>query len=529
MVSTNWEVVSVDEPVEETRAGVPLDLSDADLRALLADIPDTPAEMFGEALVADTPLRVEPVSVPAPVRAPEPVDDFVPSDHAVRTGSDYVFYSAVTAGVLAVGGAVSLVGYVLYALTVSLFGASVAIGAGLLPLLVLAGVVVLCARGRGASVSGLPVPGVGSLPGGLLSTVGGGFGRLGRFRAVTDSTVAVGAYPDGTQRRASLLASTFGASSPDPAAVAAAEAVAAGGAPAPAMLTPMSVESSRGGQGVLARGASRLLFGPAEALPQRGVLARAGARVLGSSTTVTTPVAAPVGARRVSLLGRIAGVPAAQVTSRGAVLGAPYRSVWSQMLLGGSGPAPVAPGGKPQSVVSRLMFGDTSPTAQVAAVMAGRQISFGVVGALTGARRRVRAAESSSADDRMLAMSSDVPIVYLVGMGDLTTRWVRRMRMASQDDQVFQAWRVKSYGKCRYCAVGFLWDEFDPNGWYSVGSVRGLRTGTAYLHRDAAKIYKIYGVEWLWNVVNMYESQEFTLQQIASHVEREVGSRAKSA
>lgn len=482
-------------------------------------VPDTVPELLGEKTIVVAPA---PAVAPSPVPVASPVFDGPvdeSDDERVQlTGSDYAFYALMTAGAVGVVGVVSVVGYVIYALVTSIFGAvasGAALAAGAFPLLVLVGVVMLCARGRGgARAGGVSLPGVGGAAprllggvGSIAMTVAGPIpGALGRRRARSqasrDAGVEIGFEQQPVRR------SRWRSAAPALAPV--------------VSVTPRSL-SRRAADGALGR-------------------FRVG-RALGFGAPAVQ--AAPVGVAAASptLLGRVFGTPTASVTASGAVLGAPYRGPVRSFLMGGAGSAPVVPGVAPQGRFSRLMFGDFSPTAQLAAVIAGRPLSTGVVGWVTGGQRRAARepaahghGQSSPAafdysdspgapdvSDSPLDFSSDVLIEDLVGLGrsgGLTKRWISRLVRATPNDQVFGSWRVKSGGKCRYCAVGFLWDEMDPDGWYSVGRGR-------YLHRDIKKSFEMYGIEFLWNISNMYEARVWSLKDCAAHVQREVGAGAK--
>lgn len=79
----------------------------------------------------------------------------------------------------------------------------------------------------------------------------------------------------------------------------------------------------------------------------------------------------------------------------------------------------------------------------------------------------------------------------------LTHRWCDRMRSASSSELVHGEWSHRTMFGCRFCAVGFLFDESDPNGWDNSGDI--------WKHRDAEKLFARYGRDFLMDVSNIFE------------------------
>ena len=123
-----------------------------------------------------------------------------------------------------------------------------------------------------------------------------------------------------------------------------------------------------------------------------------------------------------------------------------------------------------------------------------------------------------------MVASSDVPLEFLVSMESLTQRWVDRMRAAQPKDQVHGCWMDDSMGWCRFCAVGFLWDEFDSDRWFVQSRSRMFGGFKRWFHRDAERLFRLYGPKFLWHVSNQYEGfthggDGWSLGQCANFVE----------
>jgi hypothetical protein len=94
----------------------------------------------------------------------------------------------------------------------------------------------------------------------------------------------------------------------------------------------------------------------------------------------------------------------------------------------------------------------------------------------------------------------------------LTTRWCKRMRASSAGEEVHGQWSQRStWGGCRFCAVGLLFDESDPDGWDTDGSI--------FTHRDRDKLLARYGREFLMGVSNGFETQGWSMNDCAAFVE----------
>jgi hypothetical protein len=485
---------------------------------LLFAIPDTVAELLGEPLVADPPVA-EQVEVPVvpPVHAPVP--ELAADDEQVRfTGSDYVFYGLVTVGALAATGVVALVGYVIYTLVMSVFGAvasGAAMVAGVFPLLVLAGVVALCARGRGgARAAGLPLPGVGSASAGVLNTVSGVaalagpiprlFGRGVRGRSVVADSAGVAPVRRSRWRGGRTVRDVTVS---DVAARPVLDRVLGVGLPSEQALgvaepgTPLSWRAR-----VVARRAQAQA--QASAPHRAGVVSAAWSRVSGRRAVdaLGVPVSVPHRGVVASLVfGSGARGAAAAVGS------VPRRSGLSARVLGAGSVAVNAHGEPVQGRFSMLLFGPASPTAQLAALANGRRAD-GLAGWLrdvTRPRGRV-------------VPSSDIPLEHLVIVDSLTQRWIDRLRAATPKDLVYGSWMDDSMGRCRFCAVGFLWDEFDSDRWFVQSRSRMFGGFKRWYHRDASLMFRTYSPKFLWHISNMHDSGEWSTHQVANFVEQVV-------
>jgi hypothetical protein len=111
---------------------------------------------------------------------------------------------------------------------------------------------------------------------------------------------------------------------------------------------------------------------------------------------------------------------------------------------------------------------------------------------------------------------ADIPTEWMTDR--LTSRWCQRLR-TSQSQEVRGSWAAGSAMSlvnrpCRFCAVGFLYDESDPNGWYNIGTYGGPR----WAHHDQKKMYDRYGMEFLMATSDMFE-EGASLAQCADFVE----------
>jgi hypothetical protein len=112
---------------------------------------------------------------------------------------------------------------------------------------------------------------------------------------------------------------------------------------------------------------------------------------------------------------------------------------------------------------------------------------------------------------------TDVPTEWMTD--NLTARWCDRLRSAWSSEQVHGQWSAGQRGAilwgectpCQFCAVGFLFDESDPNGWAQDGSI--------YTHRDREKLFTRYGQEFLMSVSDLFEAGA-TPAQCADYVEQ---------
>jgi hypothetical protein len=474
-------------------------------------IPDYPADLgadFAADVAAAAPPFVAPVPVvePAPTAVPGPASEPTPVAEPVevdkpshvelggwRTGSDYAGMAITGAAIVLGLGVVGLVGYVGYSIFAAIFGAlsGAAVGAaGVLPLLLIAGVAffVFGGRGRGGAVTAGASSGVAtvvrtsaligvglvraaaSMPG-----VPGSAGRRARRRGAVGSPAPVRSVT-----RTALP--SFGGPS-------------VGGQSVPAEFTGTTVSSPLG-----------RMFGRAPRVLSEQSMSTAGyayAPGAGYSTTASQPQ---------SLLSRVFRGSVAP----GAAPMTEVRSSWRARLMGAPAtvmtPAvaasnmPLLESGRGYGRTASALFGSSAPSAY----FANPGADLGIVGKL-----RRRSFRSAPVIGGRRVAGSDVPIEWLVDT--LTNRWIRRMRNATTDDQVFNAFRSVKGRKCRYCAVGFLWDESDPNGWYNGGTWAVPR----WRHRDQEALYDRYGLEFLWNISNIYEAKSMNLKQIADLVEKE--------
>jgi hypothetical protein len=455
------------------------------------------------------------VAVPVPIA---PVDG--DTDRVQLTGSDYVMYGLITAGTLVGAGIAGLLGYAVYAVVSSVFGAvasGVAVASGALPLVVLVGVVLLCARGRGgARAGGVSLPGVGSASAGLLSgvvssvaTVAGPIPRLlgratGRGRVRVTPGVAPVAVPVRRSRwRGGRTVRDVTVSSPGSSVVDWALGSASPGVD-PAGGRDVSTLSWR------ARVVARRTEAAASPTARAGVVSAVWSRVSGRRMVdgLGIPMVVPHRGVLASLvLGSAARGAAAAVGS------VPRRSGVSARVLGAGSVSVNAHGERVQGRVSTFLFGPLSPTAQLAALANGRR-SGGAVGRL---RDLVRPREKGG-----LGQSSDIPLDYLVLLDSLTQRWIDRLRAAGPKDVVYGSWMADDTDRCRFCAVGFLWDEFDSDRWFVAARSRMIAGFKRWYHRDAELLFRAYGPKFLWFISNMHDSGEWSTGQVASFVEATV-------
>lgn len=468
--------------------------------SLKIEVPNTVPELLGQTLLltsAPAPVQA-PTPAPTPDLEPDPAPVSLPEtapvhdeDYSKFTGSDYVFFGLVTAATLVGAGVVFMVGWLIYALVTSIFGAvatGVAVGAGALPLLAVLLVVFMFCRGRGSGGAVSAASDVGRGAGGAFGVVGSVVAatatvtsplRRGRSRRGTGSPVAI------TQAaRPSAMGRLFGTSARSDAA---------------RSMTTAPSTSAPARRGVVAR----LATGTAAA-PRRGVTGAVGRMAFGA------PAAAPV-ARPTTM---------------------PRRSGLAARAFGAGSVAVNAHGERVQGRTARLLYGPSSPAAQLEAMIAGRRHD----GALGWLRDRSR---GLSGRPDPLAHSSDIPIEFMVTMESLTKRWVDRMRAARPKDQVHGVWMDDSMGYCRFCAVGFLWDEFDHDRWFVHSRSRAFGGFKRWYHRDADRLFKQFGHKFLWYISDQYENGVcdggvgWSLAQCADFVEATIlkgeGFDAKSA
>lgn len=492
---------------------------------LLFAIPDTVAELLGQPVA---PV-VEPV--PAPVASPvlPPVPERLTDDErAAFTGSDYAYYALVAAVALAATGVVATLGYVIYTLVTSIFGAvasGVAVAAGGVPLLLLAGVVLLCARSRGAPRSGgVSLPGVGASSAGLLGGVGSAvasvagpiprlMGRAARGRRAPARAVPGVSIPGATplnraprrsrrvrdvvvsdpavRRAPSSLAQAFGFhGEPD-----------VGVSPG-AQVTPESSWRAR----VAARRAEAALTAPHRASVRFAVWSRVTGRR--AVDEVGIPLSVPHRGAVASLVfGSVASGAAAPAAT------VPRRSGLSARVLGAGSVTVNSHGERVQGRLSTLLHGPESPTAQLAALANGRRAD-GLMGRLRDLR--------GSREDKGIGRSSDIPIEHLVLLDSLTQRWIDRLRAATPRDIVYGSWMTQETDRCKFCAVGFLWDEFDSDRWYVAARSRMIGGIKRWYHRDASLMFRAYGPKFLWFISDKHDSGEWDTRQIASFVENTI-------
>jgi hypothetical protein len=424
----------------------------------------------------------EPTPVPAPVEVDKPS---VFETGGWRTGSDYVGLALTGVAIVLGLGVAGLIGYVVYSIFASIFGAlsAAAVGAaGMLPLLLIAGVAffVFGARGRGGAVAG-------ASDGVATAVRAPALIGLGVVRAVASMPGVPGAATRRARRRGV-------AGSPAPSRSAGRTALpgfdAGGGQSVPAEFTGTTVSSP------LSRA-----FGRAPRV--------VAAQPAGSS--YATGASKPASLLSRVILGRPApaAVPmvAARSTWRARLTGAPKVTMVPATAGVSAAPAPSRGSGR----LATMLFGSDSATAY----FANPGADLGIVGKL-----RRRSMRGSDPGDPRFVRAGDVPVEWMVD--GLTERWVARMRAAHPDGGVIGTFRADGGGwRCntRFCAVGFLLDESDPNGWYNAGTWATPR----YRHRDLEKLYPRYGRVFLWNISNMFDAQQWNLLDCAAHVEQEMG------
>jgi hypothetical protein len=108
----------------------------------------------------------------------------------------------------------------------------------------------------------------------------------------------------------------------------------------------------------------------------------------------------------------------------------------------------------------------------------------------------------------------------------LTERWIDRMRSASPREEVHGAWAAPSGAMsvtnrpCRFCAVGLLYDEFDPNGWVNMGTYGA----PSFAHRGREQMYARYGRDFLMRVSDGFENEGWSMNNCAAFVEAHLGT-----
>lgn len=495
---------------------------------LLFAIPDTVAELLGQPLVVAPAPVAEPV--PAPVESPvlPPVPAPVADDErAALTGSDYAYYALVAAVALATTGVVATLGYVIYTLVTSIFGAvasGFAVAAGGVPLLLLAGVVLLCARGRGASrPGGVSLPGVGASSAGLLGGVGSAVataagpiprlmsravrGRRAPVRAVPGVSIP-GATPLNRAPRRSRRVRDVVVSDPAVRRAPSSLAQAFGFHGEPDVVSPgaqVTPESSWRAR-VAARRAEAALAAPHRA----GVRSAVWSRVTGRRAVdeVGIPLSVP---HRGAVASLVFGSAASGAAAPAATV--PRRSGLSARVLGAGSVTVNSHGERVQGRLSTLLHGPESPTAQLAALANGRRAD-GLMGRLRDLR--------GSREEKGIGRSSDIPIEHLVLLDSLTQRWIDRLRAATPRDIVYGSWMTQETDRCKFCAVGFLWDEFDSDRWYVAARSRMIGGIKRWYHRDASLMFRAYGPKFLWFISDKHDSGEWDTRQIASFVENTI-------
>lgn len=473
-------------------------------------IPDYPADLgadFAADVAAAAPfVTPTPVVEPAPAAVPGPTSEPTPAGEPQlgdkpshvelggwRTGSDYAGMALTGAAIVLGLGVVGLLGYVGYSIFAAIFGAlsAAAVGAaGGLPLLLIAGAAffVLGGRGRGGAVTAGASSGVATVVR-APALVG-----MGLVRAAASMPGVPGAASRRTRRRGVV------------------------GAPTPVRSVTRSALPSFGGPSAGGQSVPSEFTGTTVSSPLGRVFGRAP-RVLSEQSVSTAGYAyAPGGGystaagKPQSLLSRVlrgsvapVGVPMTEVRSswRARLMGAPA-TVMAPAVAASN--MPLLESGRGYGRTASALFGSSAPSAY----FANPGADLGIVGKL-----RRRSFRSAPVIGGRRVAGSDVPIEWLVDT--LTNRWIRRMRTATTDDQVFNAFRSVKGRKCRYCAVGFLWDESDPNGWYNGGTWAVPR----WRHRDAEALFDRYGLEFLWNISNLYEAKMMNLKQLADLVEKE--------
>lgn len=112
----------------------------------------------------------------------------------------------------------------------------------------------------------------------------------------------------------------------------------------------------------------------------------------------------------------------------------------------------------------------------------------------------------------------------------LTERWIGRMRSASPREEVHGAWAAPSgtmsvtNRPCRFCAVGMLYDEFNPNGWVNMGTYGA----PSFMHLDREKMYDRYGRNFLMRVSDGFENENWSMNNCAAFVEAHLGTAKAS-
>jgi hypothetical protein len=107
----------------------------------------------------------------------------------------------------------------------------------------------------------------------------------------------------------------------------------------------------------------------------------------------------------------------------------------------------------------------------------------------------------------------------------LTARWIGRMRSASPREEVHGAWADANAMSltnrpCRFCAVGLLYDEFNPDGWVNVGTYGA----PMFMHRDREQMYARYGRDFLVRVSDGFETENWSMNNCAAFVEAHLGT-----
>jgi hypothetical protein len=215
------------------------------------------------------------------------------------------------------------------------------------------------------------------------------------------------------------------------------------------------------------------------------------------SPTRRTASGVPVDSARAQLADLVAGERVRRAERQAARQGMPAGSGYAAHLPGADGAgAGYAPAAEPMTLGARMLtrvFGPAEAGQESAQRSAGRDPSV----------------EWTFSDwlyapgsPRVERLTGGLPTEWMTDR--LTERWCDRMRSAWSSEQVRGQWSdgqrmgiIAMGGPCRFCAVGFLFDESDPNGWGRDGSI--------FTHVDREKLFARYGQEFLMQVSDLFE------------------------